>query len=165
MEKIDQVLGLITSLKEEELKNIRTRIDFLLSSKKGTEKKSTEEIQFYTLLTNEIERRLKKKPSPFPVFKKQAIYKKFKKTFEEMLEYRKDCTGGILLDKKMRGSFNSLAIGVVLGDFDDSPIPLSMTTALTTFANLPGLLDRSFPGYVRGGAMLILLKSKRRKEK
>ena len=156
LKEIDERVKLLS---REELEKLHKKITFLLATKKRKNSRIDVEA-FYNILDNELSKRLKTKTFPFPKFQRTKTYKELITAFESTVDYMEVVFKEMRLTRANKLQFYFLSAKITIDDFDTSPVPLSMRTLLQSFSILPGLIDRSFPGYARGGMLGWILKQK-----
>lgn len=62
------------------------------------------------------------------------------------------------LSRSQKNKLYVIFSSVVATRIEQTRVPLSLTTTLSFFNNLPGLIDKSFPGYIQSGLLDALLK-------
>lgn len=155
----DNIYNNLHHLTTEEWEELSKRLTFLLTAKKKEKLRLGEEA-FYTIIDNELSKKLKTKRFPFQRFKRTNNYKLLGETFEVALDYMEVVFEKEKLTRVKRLQFYLIAARIVLQDQETSPAPLSIRTMLNGFKLLPGLIDRSFPGYARSGVLSMILKQK-----
>ena len=155
----EEINNRLPRLSQEELVELSKRIQFLMSTKKR-KTNPVDEDAFYSILGNELKRKIRYKAPPLPVFKKTADYKLFSQVFEDTLDYMSEVFKRERITRPKKLHFYLIATKIVLSDCEGSPVPLSMRSLLTSYKLLPGLIDRSFPGYAQSGLLPMLLKQK-----
>ena len=155
---IDQVKILLPKLTVQELKELQTNIHHTLSGK-TLEVKGEEDEWFYVSLTGALKRELRASFPPYPQFKSRngRLYKKFETQYLDFDAWLKKCfPEGTKISKLQRHRLYDFFTEIVIDDLKTSTLPLSLTTLLTFFNNLPGIVDRKFPGYIQSGALIYL---------
>lgn len=156
LEKIEK---LITLLEKEELVLLGKKIQYLMTTKKR-KCSPVDEDAFYSIIGNELKKKIRYKAPPLPVFKKTNDYKLFSQVFVDTLDYMEEVFKREKLTRPKKLHFYLVATKIVLRDCEGSPVPLSMRSMLTAYKLLPGLIERSFPGYVQSGLLPMILKQK-----
>jgi hypothetical protein len=157
-EPIDQVKILLPKLSVQELKELQKNIEHTLSGK-TLEVKGEEDAWFYLSLTGALKRELHCSFPGYVQFKSKndRLYKKFETQFLLVDEWLKNCfPPGTKLSKLQRHRLYDFFTELAIEDLKSTSLPLSLTTLLTFFNNLPGLVDRKFPGYIKSGALIHL---------
>jgi hypothetical protein len=149
----------IKLLNRDELEQLQKKILFLLTTKKRKTSKIDVEA-FYTILDNELSKRLKTKSMPFNRFQRTNTFKSLVTAFESTVDYMEVVFKNERLTRASKLHFYLISSKIVLDDCAGSPAPLCMRTLLQSFTILPGLIDRAFPGYVQGGVLPMILKQK-----
>ena len=155
---IDQVKILLPKLSVQELKELQKNIEHTLSGK-TLEVKGEEDQWFYESLIGALKRELRCSFPSYAQFKSRndRLYKKFEVQYLELDEWLKNCfPEGTKLPKLQRHRLYDFFTELVIDNLKSTSLPLSLTTLLTFFNNLPGLVDRKFPGYIQSGALIHL---------
>jgi len=126
-------------------------------SRKGLGKMRAEDELLYTTLIEVLAYKTKTVYMPFPIFQKNQItlFKKFKTVSLDLDTWIKDQFPGVTRTQKRR--LYSIFSELVIDFIDSGPIPLSVKTVINSFQYLPGLIDKSFPGYLEAGLLDSLL--------
>jgi mRNA-degrading endonuclease RelE of RelBE toxin-antitoxin system len=144
----------LTSMSAKELRHLKAKVDFLLTN-------STEEIDdnnyqfFYTLLTKKLHDILRTKYQPYPIFKKQKLqYKKLVEVVDYLDEFLES-----MFEKPKRIYYRKLYrmyINQVIGNIQDSPLPLEVSVILNYKNKFAAILDNNFPGYLENGMLKVI---------
>lgn len=136
----------------KELKDLRNRIDYEINLKTP----KPEEELFYYALNKIIKKNTGLRIIPFPVFKLNKNYPKFKKVLLEIDRFFEDNLGKELTrveKSKVYNLYADLIYGYTSG--------MGITTILPTLINFheyfPGLLEKEFPGYLKSGLLRKIL--------
>ncbi len=155
----DAIIDNLHHLSTEEWEGLSKRLTFLLTSKKKEKVRIGEEA-FYSILDNELSKKLKTKSFPFHKFKRTNSYKTLGEAFEVALDYMEVVFKGEKMTRVKKLQFYLIACKIVLKDQETNPAPLNIKTLLNGFKLLPGLIDRAFPGYAHSGVLPMILKQK-----
>lgn len=158
---VNEVKRLLPQLNANELKEVVTLATQLRSSK-GLGVMRAESELFYHTLSEELSYRLNTLPPPLSVLKKQSppTYKKF----DEVLTWFNDWLDDVMqgsITRLQRRTMYAVCTELVADEVEASQVPLSLKSLLNFYPELPGILDKNFPGYIRNGMIGMLLEASR----
>ena len=157
--KLNIILNALPSLNKVELEEVIKKASFLEKTK-GVRSSGSEEETFYGILTSELVKMFRNKPTAYFVFVKQCNYNSFKTDFEGTLDYMEIAFKNKRITRPAKLHFYLIATKIIINDFDTSPVPLNLKTLINGFNILPSLIDREFPGYAQAGLLPMILKAK-----
>lgn len=159
MDDVRKIDNMLLNLNLKELEHVQKSIQLIMAPKQRERVRLGEEA-FYSILDNELSKKLKTKAFPYNKFKRTHSYKLLGEAFEVTLDFMEVVFAKEKLTRIKKLHFYLIACKIVLDDQESSPAPLSIKTMLNGFKLLPGLIDRAFPGYARSGLLPMILKQK-----
>ncbi|MCK5236931.1 MAG: hypothetical protein KAR06_08095 [Deltaproteobacteria bacterium] len=164
MQKMEIIIHAIPNLDTSDLREILSRVNYVLKQREGVVLNSTEDL-FYTAFSNILTRVLGKRlPQTLGGFRKSSSHlKKFKTVHQSVDSYIENLTTAgnkkITINRIERLAFYRRAFRLVVDHIDTHmKIPMSMSVVLNTMDNLPGIMDLSYPGYAKAGMGYLILK-------
>jgi len=156
MTPAQQIKQLLIKLTAQELREIELLAE-QYRSRKGLGKIRAEDELLYSTLIEVLSYKTKSVYSPFPIFKKNQInlFKKFKDVSLELDFWIKKHFPNVTRTQKRR--LYTIFVELVVDFIDAGPVPLGVKTVINSFQYLPGLIDKSFPGYLEAGVLELLL--------
>lgn len=154
--KTEDIIKILPKLNKADLKKIQSRLDYLTLS---SQKESDKDIEvFYKVVTSNLYLKLKDPHLPFYLYKSKR-----RQAFKKLCEVNEYVTKLLANNLNREPSkvelqkWYNIFSDVMIKDFDNSPIPLNLDTLLNNCKNFPGLIDKSYPDYIRCGMIEILL--------
>lgn len=151
---LESIFKQLPSMTEQELTEIETRI-FLIKSTLYQKNNNKEEAVFYDIMTSSLQNLLKTKYPPFPVFKKQTIYPKYKKAVDFLKQYLYTSLPEATERDKHR--FYLLYMDILIENNKQVNFPISLKSCIYSYELFPSLLTMYFPGYGKSSLLKIVL--------
>lgn len=161
--KFDLAKEIVPTLTQDELYALKHHIDFFYKAKgKFVDNvPRTGDILLYESLKSVLSRKLntrfdkiqfwiKKHPRLFGILRKRSDL------IEAFIEdnFKKD------ISKIEKNRLYIIFINVVADRIELTRVPLSLTSTLSFLNNLPGLVDKAFPGYIQSGMLDALIQAR-----
>jgi hypothetical protein len=144
-EDLENVFDKLGDMSKQDLKELKTKLNVLTS---GDEMELEHSSLIYNALTQALQKRSLSCP-PYALFKKNSLFGKFCEQLE-MISPFTEVMANTVTKTQMFGSFVYFT-EMVMEDIDNQGIPVSLRTVINHLDTLPGLVDRSFPGYTQAG--------------
>lgn len=151
---LDQIKLLLQQCTFEELNDVLINVKYL-SNTKGVQFTKSEDVLLHIAISEVLFQRLKVEPVELYILESQnsATYKKLMKVAKDLDYWVDDIFKNTDLTRIKRRMLFSLLTGIVADSIETSEYPLSLTSLLNFFNNLPGIVDKKFPGYLESGLL------------
>jgi len=161
--KYDLAKEIVPTLTSEQLEGLKHHIDYFAKTKGNSVANvpRTGDMLLYESLKSVLSRKLKtrfdniqtwimKNPRLFKILKSRSDL------IEAFIEdnFKKD------ISKIEKNRLYIIFINVVADRVEQTRVPLSLTSTLSFLNNLPGLVDKAFPGYIQSGLMDALIQAR-----
>ena len=148
----------LEKLPTNKLKEIRDTADYIIYKRKS--KGDTEYPSIlYTYLAEELFKITRKKYPEYYIYvgRNKTIDGKLKEVAINLIDYLHSVTKGEP-DKATTYKFFKLFATIMVSNIEENlELPLNFTTVLSMADDFPSILDRAFPGYIKGGVILKII--------
>lgn len=158
--KYDLAKEIIATLTPEQLEGLKHHIEFFSKGKTNsvTMIPRTEDILLYESMKVVLSNKLRTTYKPLPLWLRSfpqtfRLLRKRATLIEEFIEinFKKKLT------RSQKNKLYLIFCNVVANRIELTRVPLSLTSMLSFLNNLPGLVDKAFPGYIQSGMMDALI--------
>lgn len=160
MEKqsITRIKQLLPGLTSSELREVINLAKLFLKGK-PTEDVSTNVDLLYTVVTKELEVRLKCKLKPLSVVlnERGAAYERLLAASELTDAWIAEVMPQYRISRLQRHKMYAILAGLVTDALEQTTIPVNIETVFMYFNRLPGIVDRAFPNYAQSGLLHTIL--------
>lgn len=159
-----QIEQILPSLSQKELKEIKNKIDYLLSDLSIVSNESKKELKdldlFYRCITDELNKLLgRKKGIPLLVLKKSndRLYKQVVIVYKFLIGYLQELIDKPTKDHRLKFF---MLYAELMGDYmkDITFDMIGLSGMLKVHKKFPGMIDDTFPGYLEAGAFSVIFK-------
>ena len=159
---LSDILRVLPTLEQEELRKIKMTCDFMLKGLSGKsvdsvivdEVSSDEASLFYSALVEELGR-LGVTTPPWHAFQRLDIYKNYQANFPLLEQYVAKTFPSVNLRDRQRLYY--LFAGIVAQKVKEWDLPLTLGVVCRNLNKVPSLVAGEFPGYAESGLLSIVL--------
>lgn len=159
--EVRAIKELLPKLTVAELKDIETSIEFYKNTRGLGGMISTEADLFYQALMEELKFRINISGFPRSISsiakRNPVLYKRILKTLDDVEAWMTNSFGKVKPNRLQRRRLYSILASLVAGEIENTSVPLSLSTLVNFFSNVPGIINKAFPGYASSGMLWILL--------
>lgn len=153
-DKVQSLLNDIGKLSSTELKEVNDKLSVLKSlkpSKNDEDRNNTDLSLFYDTIISKLHAEIGYRKQPLDSFRKKDGYKKLKDAFEFVNDFIETALKAKPNRREKQKGYMLFAKLLVKDEKNHPGVPLSLKLILNNYENFPGLVDRSYPGYLAHG--------------
>jgi hypothetical protein len=146
----NNILKVLPKLSQDDLKQIRTRLDFLLQVTNKVSQLEDKKI-FYDIMSNIIYQKTGNKPLYYNIFITTKHKKFLDHAFSFINKYFDNITTNIKIKKSVKitkQKFYVTFAKITIAYLIKIDVPISVSSVLKCVEKFPGLLNSEFPGYI-----------------
>ena len=151
---IDEIINILPTLSQEDLKKIEDTIKFYLKSTK--KEVHSEEVLLYDSINNKV-KVITENDLFFNVFKKSKIgYKQLGECLKTLDNFITIINKNIKVTRLLRKQIYNLYVEIIVEYLLKYRIPVSINSILNCHEKFLSLLDKKYPGYLEGGILYLV---------
>lgn len=159
----DEIITTLNTLSTTELKQLKSRIDFLLAHDTNKDKVDFDEESIFNALQKVLFETTKISPAQFFLFKRQHHYIKFTEHVEQLKEYTTNVFPKITKIQKLK--LYAIYASMLKIYIQRRHLPYSMLVLIRLLPRIPEFLSEQFPSYVESGIIELIILGKGEGEK